>query len=215
MEKTMLVTHLLRERKLLNARFEKSLRSGLFVSSVKGDQKIPVESKFSTVDSLNSEITASTQRANDLLVNYRIVVAAIIDSNAKTMVTVGEEEMSVACAIEMRKSIAMEKDFLATLQKQLNDALGRVDRDNRSLDADIERRVAAMKSDGMTAEDASKLYEDTQARFYKEAKLSLSDPEDIVKHISELQEKLSDFDASLETALNISNATTQVTVVFK
>ena len=115
MKKRITVTEGLVELKLYGKKINKAVDDGKFVYAVKkSDKQVAHMSK----EEASSKIEASYQSVTDLIKNRNALKSAIVQSNAVTMVKVGDKVMTVAEAIERKSSIEYEKDLLTSLECQ-------------------------------------------------------------------------------------------------
>ena len=102
MEK-MLVTQALNELKLLDSRIEDATNNAIFVIAAKKNEK-KVNPNL-TKEDFEIRSKAFYQSIMDLIERRKKIKAAIVASNAVTKVTVHDEEMTVAEAIERKSTI--------------------------------------------------------------------------------------------------------------
>ena len=207
MEK-MLVTQALNELKTLDSRIMRSINSATFVTSAKICEK-NVTSNMSKED-FNKNAKADLQSIDDLISRRKNIKAAVVLSNAITMVTVANIEMTRAAAIERKTSIEYEKVLLRQMKNQYMSAQQNVDRNNAKMEDSIEKLVnTAFGKDSKTnikSEDYSAI-----ADPYKEKnEWGLVDPIDILSQITKREEEIDAFINEVDSALQISNCTTYI-----
>lgn len=207
MEK-MLVTQALNELKTLDARIIRAINNATFVTYAKISEK-NVNSNLSKEDfSINAK--AAIQSIDDLINRRKNIKAAIVASNAVTMVTVAGIEMTVAAAIERKTSIEYEKSLLKQMKNQYISAKQIVDTKNIEMEAAIERLVnTAFGKDSKTnikSDDYSAI-----ADPYKEKnEWGLVDPIDALNQIAKREEEIDAFLSNCDSALQISNCVTEI-----
>lgn len=205
--KSMVVSRVLVELKLVDKRITKALGESQFVGSCVG--KKPV-SGFKTNDEFGTLAKASFTSVTDLIKYRQALKDALVKSNATTKVKIGDVEMTVAAAIERKTSIQYEKQLLQRMQYQFTSQQNAVDRKNEEVEQRLDRMLETnFGKDGKADKDAieaiSKPY-----RENNEAKLV--DPLNIKKEIEELSKSIETFEAEVDLALSTSNATTTVEV---
>ena len=114
MEK-MLVTKGLNELKLLDSRIHRKIEEGEFVGAAK--VSVPNINGKMTKEAFKANAKADYQSIVDLIKRRNAIKAAIIQSNAITVVEVAGKRMTVAEAIDKKSAIEYEK----TLLEKLND----------------------------------------------------------------------------------------------
>src|SRR5690606_13391079 len=112
---TLSIAGALVELKLLDKRIEKATGNGLFVSYKLG-QNVP--KLFKNSEEMLTTIKASHQSVTALITRRNMIKSAIVVSNATTKVTIGDESMTVAEAIERKNSIYYDKALLSSYQQQ-------------------------------------------------------------------------------------------------
>lgn len=207
MEK-MLVTQALNELKLLDGRIERAIESGSYVSAAKICEK-KVSSGI-TKDAFCGSAKASLQSVRDLMERRKKIKSAVVESNANTMVTVNNVEMTRADAIERKKSIEYEKMLLATLRTQLSRANSVVTTKNTSMEAEIVKLAeAALGKDTKQKVDPDG-YASIATPYRTSNEYGLVDPLNIAELISKLEEDIEGFLSNVDSVLQISNCTTYI-----
>lgn len=207
MEK-MLVTQALNELKTLDSRIMRAINNATFVTSAKICEK-NVTSNMSKED-FNANAKANLQSIDDLISRRKNIKSAVVLSNAVTMVTVANIEMTRAAAIERKTSIEYEKTLLRQMKNQYMSAQQNVDRNNAKMEDSIEKLVnTAFGKDSKTnikSEDYSAI-----ADPYKEKnEWGLVDPIDILSQITKREEEIDAFLSEIDSCLQISNCTTYI-----
>lgn len=202
----MLVTKALNELKLLDARIYNEIRSADFISAAK-----TVEKKVNphcTKEEFELKAKSSFQSITDLIARRGKIKAAVVDSNAKTKLTINGEEMSVAEAIELKTSIDYEVSLLNTLKSQRNSAQNAAVKNNLALEDRIDKYIESMlgKEAKGKKDDYSEMIEPIRAAN----EFSLVDPINVDKKIEELENRISGFKSEVDSALQISNCVTWI-----
>ena len=133
----MTVTEGLAELKLLDARIRKAMGETTFIIA-NSNQVLTDDYK----DNAGKEIKAKYQSITDMIAERAKIKSAIVKSNASTKVKVGDEEYTVAEAIEHKSSIGYERILLAKLKEDYT--LGKHSVDNRN--ASVQKNIDAMLS---------------------------------------------------------------------
>lgn len=202
----MLVTEGLNELKLLDSRIRSGINGAHFVASAK-----TVEKKVTpnvTKEEFIANAEASYQSITDLINRRAAIKAAIVSSNAETMVEVNGENMTVATAIEMKNSIEYEKGLLNAMKNNLSDATARMNSSNARLEMDLDEKTnALLGKDGKTKrEDFAPLIASLRA----DGEYSLVDPLNAQEKIDALSERIEGFLSQVDSVLQISNCITQI-----
>ena len=205
------VTRALSEKKMLTKRLEDKIRNGIYVGVVIGDSEKPEDRQFVTNENLESAIKSSYDSVEGLLARYRAITKAIIHSNSSTIVIICGESMSVAEAIERKKSIQFEKDMLGYLKAQFSGVSGSIDSQNRSMEYEIDELIkSALGGDKSNKNDDYVTSIDKSRRSILERKLF--DPCKINQQIDKYSESIENFNNEIDFVLSESNAKTMINI---
>lgn len=207
MEK-MLVTQALNELKTLDSRIMRAINSATFVTSAKICEK-NVTSNMSKED-FNKNTKADLQSIDDLINRRKNIKAAIVLSNAVTMVTVANVEMTRAAAIERKTSIEYERSLLRQMKNQYLTAQQKVNAKNTEMEAAIERLVATAFGKDSKTNIKSDDYSAIADPYKEKNEWGLVDPIDILGQITKREEEIDAFINEVDSALQISNCTTYI-----
>jgi Mg2+ and Co2+ transporter CorA len=208
---TMSVTRALAELKRLDDRISKATSDGTFVgvSVGKEAQQKVYNVSGTSVDQLKSKIQSSFDLLESLFKQRAAIKAAVVKSNATTTVKLGAVEVTVAEAIEMKRSVESKRNVLRNLQRQQTLAQSNVAQLNAKLEQDIDSNLKTIYGSDKSKVDASS-YEliAKPQKALKEA--SLIDPVDIVAKIASMEEEISLVDTELDFTLSEVNAKTEI-----
>jgi ABC-type Na+ efflux pump permease subunit len=208
MEK-MTITKGLGELKLLDSRISKAISSGAFVAAIQADKKI--NSRL-TKDEFNKLANSAKESVDDLIKRRENIKKAIVKSNATTLITIGEVEMTVAEAIEYKASISYNKSLLSVFREQLRSAEVTIARGNEQADekanAVLTAAVGKEGSKDITPEQSNTIYKLTYDRY----KFELVDPLGIGKLIQDMDKKIDEFESNVDIELQTSNSTTYIEI---
>ena len=207
MEK-MLVTQALNELKTLDSRIMRAINSATFVTSAKICEK-NVTSNMSKED-FNKNTKADLQSIDDLINRRKNIKAAIVLSNAVTMVTVANVEMTRAAAIERKTSIEYERSLLRQMKNQYLTAQQKVNAKNTEMEAAIERLVATAFGKDSKTNIKSDDYSAIADPYKEKNEWALVDPIDVLNQITKREEEIDEFLSSVDSQLQISNCTVYI-----
>lgn len=203
----MTVHEALCELKVADKKISDAIMKGTFVTvNKKSNTKI----KGVSIDDYKGVMRSDYQRVEDLIERVDAIKKALSLSNAQTRITVGGVEMSVAEAIyEFQHGMDMKRLFVQRLETSLQKAETIIDKSNgEELDIRVENYITSLYSnkDKANAADIKASEED----FRDKNTLYLVDPLDIRKRINELKDVIDTFTSNVDSALQISNATTYI-----
>ena len=209
----MSVTRALAELKRLDDRLNRmATDQSIFVSVAVGQgDKQKVLGVSDTVQNMISQIQSNRDRVNSMIEMRAKIKAAVVASNAVTKVKLGAREMSVAEAIELKKSIDIKRNMLATYRRQVIQANALVVKQNAALEAQIETNLATIYGNEKGKVDAS-MFEAIAKPQREQKEASLIDPIKINDLIKSLEEEISLVETELDFTLSESNAKTEIDV---
>lgn len=202
----------LAELKLLDSRIEKAITEGVYcVANKHSNDKIGGIS----LDEYIKVMQGGYDKATDLINRRKAIKRAVVLSNAVTKVFVAGVEYTVAEAIEMKNhGEDFDKQLMNTMLKHYNMAQMQIKQENsKDLEQRAEQYVVAIygQKEGKTnTADIEKVKSD----FLKMNSYELLDPLNVLKKIEELEEKINNFMAEVDSALSCSNALTEITIEY-
>lgn len=207
---TMTIHKALSELKVLNSRIDKAIsRCKFCVANKHFNEKIEGIDKKEYIDNMK----ASYDQVNDLIKRMEAIKKAVVLSNAETKITVAGNTYTVAEAIYMKNNgMIFYMDMLEEMKKQYADAKRKCESENSKLPDRAEQYIISLygsveKKDTDVIEDAKKQFIDTQT-------FEVADPLKINNEIMSLEDKINNFEAEIDAALSVSNATTEITVEY-
>jgi hypothetical protein len=209
---TMTIHKALAELKIIGDRIDKAISQGTYCRANKhSNEKINGVS----LGEFKDQIQGSWDKVSDLIKRRNAIKRATVLSNAVTKVKVGEQEMTVAEAIEMKNSgIIYKKTLMDTMNHQYVKAIQVIDKENgETLAQKAENYVIGLygSKEGKTNIDE---IEKTRKEFVTNNTFELVDPIKIKEKIDELENEISSFESEIDACLSVSNATNEITVEY-
>ncbi len=213
MKEQMTIHKALSELKILDARINKEIGNTTFIVTNKhSNSKIagaPIKDFYDQVREKYQSIRTLINRRN-------AIKRAVTRSNAVTVVRIGDQEYSVAEAIDMK---SMGIDYLVALKETISNQVARcktnADRENgEKLDARVEQYVKTIAEGADSKnlpDDVKRMRED----FVASQTVEIIDPIESAKVIDELQDRIDSFLSDVDSALSVSNAMTTVEVEYE
>lgn len=208
----MTVHKALAELKTMDDRIAKAIRENTYVLAVKHSaEKI----NGMTVANFKEKMRSGYQKATDLIARRDAMKRAVVLSNATTKVKIGENEYTVAEAIEM-KNHGME--FRSALLHQMNSAYVSAQNElNRNSGETLEKKaeqyvlavIAAQPKDSKMSVD-SEAMKALRKTYIENNTYDLVDPLDVAKIMETLDAEINEFNAEVDAALSVSNALTVI-----
>lgn len=166
--------------------------------------------KAGTVDQFSEKAATQLQSLTDLLTQRDAMKAAIIQSNAVTTITVGSKTVTVAQAIEQKRSVVLRQALLAKIKSQVN--LGNALLTKRTAEFEVGLSV---KLDTLLGRDRATKGEDVEGitkPLRERGEPSLLDPVGLAAYADTLETEIDDFLTEVDFALSESNARTEIEI---
>lgn len=208
----MTVHKALAELKVIGDRITSAISSGKFIEANKhSNEKIDGVS----VADFKQQIQSSYDKVNDLIRRRNAIKKAVVLSNATTKVKVGDDEYTVAEAIEMKNSGMQYKvDLYSALSRQYMQAIQITEKENgETLQQKAENYVIGLygSKEGKTNTDE---IEKTRKDFIANNTFELVDPIKVKDKMDSLENEISEFNAEIDATLSVSNAVTEITIEY-
>ena len=158
-----------------------------------------------------ADIKSHYQSVSDLIKRRSEIKSKIVESNAKTIITVIGQDMSVAATIEFKKSIQFEVNFLNQLKAVSSNINKTIEQHNNQLEQKIEALVAQTYS-GKNTKINQDEYDNIATPFKKGRLAEIIDPLDIKTIIDKKEEYINEFERTINNILTESNATTMIEI---
>ena len=208
-KETMNIHKALCELKILDDRISRAVDDCRYVGVTKIVSK-RVGSQ--TVDEFCNSVKDGYKSAMDLIKRRQAIKTAVVKSNATTTVVIGGNTYTIAEAIEMKNhGLDGEKRMLRYMVSRLAEAESLIGRTR----SDLESRADAFVRDQTggkesKTEDLLKMRQD----YIAMQDVELVDPLHIRDIIKELDEKINTFMTEVDSALQTSNANTEITIEY-
>jgi hypothetical protein len=208
----MTVHKALAELKVIGDRIDKTISQGVYCKANKhSNDKINGVS----VEEFKAHIQGSWDKANDLIKRRNAIKRAVVLSNATTKVKIGDTEMTVAEAIEMKNSgMAYKRNLMNTLNQHYVSAIKTIDKENgETLNQKAENYVVGLfgSKEGKTNNDE---VEKLRKEYVNNNSFEFVDPIKVKEKIDTLEKEISDFETEIDSMLSTSNAITVITVEY-
>ena len=215
MAEKMLVTQALDERDLLVKKIQDKVAKASFTDVKKHNEEKVLERRI-TKEDFKKEAESAYQQIMDLIDRFQRIDAAIVASNAATIINTSFGDYTVAGAISLRSrmrgsgSYEDEADFEQSLyykmKSELDKCLLSIENKNRQLETTAESmRLSILGKDSKAKDDKPLEVVNT---YVQENTTELVDPLDVQKKIEEIQENRAKLLSELDTRIKVSNATT-------
>lgn len=213
----LLVTEALDERALLVKRINQAIDAASLCDVKKNNETNVLDARISE-EEFKQKAESSYQQITDLINRYQVIDAAIVTSNANTMIETSYGTMSVAAAISLRNRLrkgqrdADGMDFERRLESKMEldyrRAVSAADNRNRALSDTAENmRLSILGREAKGKED--KPLEVVES-YVKENTAEVVDVLNLTEKVNEIRQRRETLLTELETGIKVSNATTVI-----
>lgn len=217
MSEKMLVTQALDERDLLVKKIGDKISKMKLVDVKKRNEEKTADSRV-TPEEFGNTATAAYQSIMDLIDRFQRIDAAIVASNAASMVKTSYGEFTVAGAIALRNRLkgsgiydsdgAFETRLITQLERQYQTAVQAAEYKNKSLESQAETMRLSILGKDSKVKDVKPL--EVVDAYIRENTTEIIDPLESQKKVQELKEKVDTLLTELDTQIKVSNATTTI-----
>lgn len=211
-KQSMSITRALVELKRMNDRITTAINQGRFVARTVGQrthQKIAGHTE--TVEAMKARIQSSFDSVDGLIAQRERIKAAIVLSNASTLVTLLGRSISVAEAIELKGTVVYRKSYLNSLRSQLMRENLEIEKNNVALENSIDLSLKAVYGAEKSKIDASLVAAITMPQ-HEQKLAALFDPLKIEDKIAKIEKEVADLESEVDFTLSESNAKTLIEV---
>lgn len=208
----MTVHKALAELKLLDDRINKAIAEGIYcVANKHSNDKI----NGIPLDEYTKAMQGRYDKAVDLINRRKAIKRAVVLSNATTKVKIADVEYTVAEAIEMKNhGVDFDQTLMNAMKRHYDMAQICINEKNgKDLEDRADQYVTAIygQKEGKTnTADIEKVKQD----FLTANSYELVDPLHVLDKIEDLEKKINDFMAEVDSALSVSNALTEITIEY-
>lgn len=207
MEK-MTIHRALSELKLIDAKIEKQIAE-LLPSGV--HQKGKLVEGYKTEKDFEADAKGKYDSVNDLIKRKNTIKSAVVTANGKTMVKVGNEEMTIADAINFKAVIKFKKKLIDHMKGKHRAAVAALNKNNELVNANVQRILeATFGKENVKVGDKDV---DAVRKPYLEAnEFHLFDPLKVDETVKKMEEEVSNFEAEVDAVLSEANAVTFIEI---
>lgn len=219
MASKLLVTQALDERALLIKKINDKIESSQFLDIKRNNEENALSTRISAMD-FKQKAESSYQQIMDLIDRYQKIDAAIINSNAVTMIEISYGTYTVAAAIALRNRLkesqmregatAFEKKLERKLGAEFKQQMNLLETRNKALNETAENmRLSILGKENRSKDDRSL---EVVNEYVRENTYELLNPVDAASKIEALRLKGVTLLSELETQIKVSNATTFIEI---
>lgn len=168
-----------------------------------------------TVQEFSAKASADYQAVTDIIKRVDAIKAAISKSNAQTLINVGGTEMTVAEAIyQMKYGIKTKKALLNALELQLQIAQSELEKATTLSEQKLEKTIETLYGNKEKTNINTDAIMEFKKKYGMENQPVLIDPIEINKKINKLSLEIDQFELNVDSAIQVSNATTTIDIEY-
>ena len=205
------ITRALATIKILNTQVEEYFKkTRVFAGITLGDKQI-VADGF-TLEQLRARIQADHDGIDTLIAKRHAIKAAVIKSNAVTIITLGGKSYTVAEAVLLKSSVPLKEQTLQKYKSALLVVQNALAGQKAEFDKRVDAVYGASVSTATTAEEAAKIMKMVREEQTKILGPAFYDPLNLVGKIDALEKEINDIKLELDFVLSESNTRTLIDV---
>lgn len=203
----------LAELKIIDKRIEKQIYNFNPIGLAKEGKPV---NNYIDQKVFEADASKNWQSITDLINYKQALKSAVVKANATTSLTIGENEMSIADAINQKTQIESKEQLLTKLQQQYNSIVAQHNKENERIEniaLDNAKIMLGKQGDNKvsaTDEEVKNIVDP----FVERERFNIVDPLKLKDKIEELDNYIITFKAEVDAALSIINATTKITVKY-
>lgn len=202
----MSLTRLLNEIKLTDSKIVNGV-SNQFIVPIVGS-KLP--QGFQTKAELEANLKGNYQSVKDLLAYRNKLKSILVSTNAVTKVTVAGEDMTIAQAIERKRTIDLDKRLLNSLSQQFSRTSTEIVNHNTKVEQNIDAQLQ-----NLFGKDRKVTQEETEAvsgPYRKQHEATAVDPLNVRNELKVLGDFIQQFESEVDFVLSEANARTFIEI---
>lgn len=209
---TMTITKALSELKILNKRIRDEITSAIFCDA---NKHVMRTIRGKSIATAQAEMQGNYDKITSLINRNNAIKKAVTKANASTIVNIGGEQMTIAEAIYMKnEGIDNLKTLLATMSVQYARAQDTIQRNNGdNLTKACEDYIVKLFGAGEN-KSVSLDIEVAKSKYIEENTFDLIEGVDTAKAIETLKNKIDTFEAEVDAAITVANATTTIEISY-
>lgn len=203
------ITRALAELKKFETQVSRELDSGRYVGVGYGQRGATKTGE--TKEKVVGEIESTFDRIRRLFAAREEIKAAIVKSNAATTVKIGGRDMSVAEAIELKRSVNFYMAFMVKMKYAKTNAEKTIEMENARIETLIQTQLQTLYGNEK-GKATAEMYSQVADPIKSAQGPILIDPKNISAEIKRVEEFIEAVQTELDFALSESNARTLITV---
>lgn len=207
---TMTVHKALCEMKMLNKRISKAIADCPYVIANKANNE---KIDGASIKEFEEDVKQRYQSIRDMMTRLNAINAAVAQSNATTKIMDDKYTVAEAMAVK-NKMIPLKNQMLTVMAHKLKTETNKVDYGNEQAERDADSFVGNNTSGKSDVKNLSDEAIKMRQNYINMCKMELIDPLDLAKEMTKLDEELDAFMSDLDSALSVSNATTNIIVEY-
>ena len=207
------IARALAEHKLIDKKIEKLLSQAKYCAIKKGRKEVTAEGV--AIAEFEKQAKANFEKISALIKHKNELKAAIVKSNAGTVLTIGATEMTVAAAIERKNTIALEERVLNAMKMEYVRAKDYVEKENVRMQSNLDKLLESNFGAGKGGSAKQEEIDAISTPYTENNQAQLIDPIRIDEKIQAMESAIDEFVKNVDFSLNESNVRTEIEVTFE
>lgn len=207
------IARALAEHKLVDKKLEKMFSQARYCANKRGRKTETTDGM--NVEEFNKYAQSCWDTVQSLLKQKTALKSAIVESNAKTAVAVGKQQMTVAAAIERKRTIQVDLRMLQGMKADYMRAKSSAEQENMRVQAKLDQLLESNFGAGKGGSAKTEEVEAISKPYLENNQVMLIDPLKMDEKIRAFETDLDEFVKNVDFALNESNVRTEIEVDFE
>lgn len=211
----MTITKALSELKVLDNRISSEIRNAIFCNVSKHTMRTLGGKNISDV---KAEMQGNYDKITALIDRSNAIKKAVNKANASTTMTVGGEQMTIAEAIYMKQTgVGYMKALLNAMIIQYTNVQNTLQSNNgdkltKACEAYITSLYGASNNSNTVSDETVEAINTARAKYIEENTYDIIEGVNTAKAIENLKNKIDAFEAEVDAAITVANATTEIEI---
>lgn len=204
----MTIHRALSELKLIDAKIEKQINE---ISPSAIFQKGKLIQGYLSQEDFATAAQSKYQSVNDLIVRKNSIKSAIVKANGATIVKLGEQEMTIADAINFKVVVIFKKQLAARIKALHFSAVAELNRTNDVVEQNVQKLLEFTFGKENVKADPKDL-EAVRKPYMEANEFHLLDPLKVIDKAESIEKEVSEFEAEIDAVLSEINAVTFIEI---
>jgi len=199
----------LSQLKILGDRIDSAILKPFIVMNKKINTKI----NGLNIEDFKGNLKSNMQSVNDLINRRNAIKSALVVQNALVEINVGNYNMTLAEAIDMKQiGIPIKERLLDQIKTQLSKALDGVNIHNDKLEVTADNYISQLYGNKEKADPTD--VKTARDSYIKPLTMEIVDPNQLQKIIDSLEKEIDELNSKIDSAISVANAINKINIEY-